>query len=172
MTNFSLSSEQNQNTAAKLARVLADTYVLYTKTQGFHWNVTGPNFHSLHELFEEQYTDLAAAVDMIAERIRGLGSFAPGSLIQLQRMATLSEEQTIPGPVEMIQQLYEGHQVVQTTIRGVLSTVESNGDASTEDMLIERLRVHEKAAWMLRAHLEQPSAAQITVHERDLSLTS
>lgn len=172
MTSFSLSTEQTQNTAAKLARVLADTYVLYTKTQGFHWNVTGPNFQALHGLFEEQYRDLAGAVDMIAERIRGLGAFAPGSLIQFQRMATLSEEQSVPGAVEMIQQLYEGHQVVQTTIRGVLSTVAETADASTEDMLIERLRVHEKAAWMLRAHLEQPTQAQATVHERNLSLTS
>tara|TARA_R110002072_G_scaffold153851_1_gene303519 strand:- start:12 stop:530 length:519 start_codon:yes stop_codon:yes gene_type:complete len=172
MTNFTLITEQSQSTAARLARVLADTYVLYTKTQGFHWNVTGPHFRALHGMFEEQYTDLAAAVDMIAERIRGLGAFAPGSLIQLQRLATLSEEQSVPGHVEMIQQLYEGHQVVQTTIREVLSTVASTGDASTEDMLVERLRVHEKTAWMLRAHLEQPIAALATVHESDLALTS
>src|SRR6266851_1208705 len=123
-----------QQIAASLSKLLADTYTLYLKTQGFHWNVTGPRFHDLHKLFEEQYNELADANDEIAERIRALGAKAPASYSEFKKLATLSEETGAPAPTEMIRQL-----------------LADNGSA---DLATQRVRAHEKAAWMLDALLQ------------------
>jgi starvation-inducible DNA-binding protein len=139
--------------AEGLAGLLADTYTLYLKTHGYHWNVTGPRFGSLHLMFEQEYLELQAAVDVIAERIRALGSFAPGSFVELARLATVPDEQAVPADQEMVRKLAEGHQAIVRIARTLLRTAEDAGDDATADLLTERIQVHEKAAWMLRSSL-------------------
>jgi starvation-inducible DNA-binding protein len=139
--------------AEGLAGLLADTYTLYLKTHGYHWNVTGPRFGSLHLMFEQEYLELQAAVDVIAERIRALGSFAPGSFVELARLATVPDEQGVPADQEMVRKLAEGHQAIVRIARTLLRTAEDAGDDATADLLTERIQVHEKAAWMLRSSL-------------------
>ena len=145
---------QREEIAAGLSRLLADTYLLYLKTHAFHWNVTGPMFATLHALFEQQYTELAAAVDEVAERIRALGPFAPGSYSQLAELASIGEERGVPRAGEMIRQLVLDNEAVTRTARQVLPLAQAAGDEATVDLLVGRLRVHEKTAWMLRALLE------------------
>ncbi|MGE0713382.1 MAG: Dps family protein [Planctomycetota bacterium] len=139
--------------AQGLGRVLADTYVLYLKTHGFHWNVTGPQFNSLHAMFETQYQELAEAVDLLAERIRALGVFAPGSYAQLSRLASIEEETGTPPANEMIRQLVGDHEALARTIRSALPEAQAAHDEGTVNLLEERLSLHEKTAWMLRALL-------------------
>jgi starvation-inducible DNA-binding protein len=134
-----------------LARLLADSYTLYLKTHGFHWNVTGPQFAALHTLFEQQYTELALAVDAIAERIRALGVFAPGSFAQFAKLATVREETGVPAAAEMVRALAADHEAVVRTARSVLPTAQKAADESSIGLLVERMTVHEKAAWMLRS---------------------
>lgn len=136
-----------------LSRVLADSYTLYLKTHNFHWNVTGPLFNTLHTMFETQYTELAAAVDEVAERIRALGEPAPGSYAQFGGLTSISEETGQPPAEEMIRQLAKGHEAVARTAREVFPVAEKAGDEPTADLLIQRMQVHEKAAWMLRSML-------------------
>jgi starvation-inducible DNA-binding protein len=140
--------------ADALAKLLSDSYVLYLKTHNFHWNVTGPMFPMLHAMFEQQYTELAAAVDQIAERIRALGHPAPGSCAQFARLSSIKEELGMPHAEAMIQQLVEGQEALTRTARKAFPVAEHAGDQVTMELLTQRLQVHEKNAWMLRTLLE------------------
>ena len=143
-----------ENLVAALSALLADSYTLYLKTHNYHWNVTGPMFTTLHTLFEEQYTDLALAVDEIAERIRTLGSPAPGSYTAFQKLATIAEETGSPGATKMIENLVADQATVTDAARAVIEVAEADGDTASADLATRRLDVHEKNAWMLRSHLE------------------
>jgi starvation-inducible DNA-binding protein len=145
---------QRQAVADGLSRLLADTYTLYLKTHSFHWNVTGPMFQTLHVMFEAQYTELAAAVDLIAERIRALGVPAPGSYAQYSELSSIDEETGVPSTEEMIRQLVGGQEAVVRTARGVFPVAEKASDQVTMDLLTQRMQVHEKTAWMLRSLLQ------------------
>jgi len=136
-----------------LAGLLADTYTLYLKTHNYHWNVTGPHFRSLHLLFEEQYNELALAVDAIAERIRTLGERAPGSYREFSEMATIEEAIGTPDAGKMVKTLAADQGKIVKTIKAVWATAEQQGDEGTIDLLSTRLAVHEKAAWMLTSSL-------------------
>jgi starvation-inducible DNA-binding protein len=137
-----------------LSRLLADTYTLYLKTHSFHWNVTGPQFNTLHTMFETQYNELALAVDLIAERIRALGFPAPGSYAQYAELTSIPEETSVPTANDMIRQLVGGQEAVVRTARSVFPVAEKAGDQPTADLLTERMNIHEKTAWMLRSMLE------------------
>ena len=139
--------------ASELGRVLADTYTLYLKTHNYHWNVTGPMFNTLHLMFEEQYNELWMAIDLVAERIRSLGEFAPGSYAQFADLTSIDEAEGVPSAEQMLADLVAGHEAVARTARGAFSTAERAGDQSTADLLTQRLQVHEKTAWMLRSML-------------------
>lgn len=141
-----------QKTAESLAHLLGDSYVLYVKTQNFHWNVTDPRFISLHEFFEEQYKELAEAVDMIAERIRALNFKAPGSMSQFLELACLSEASNDLTADAMLRQLIEDHETIANQLRPWIPETQKLKDEGSADLFIERLRAHEKAAWMLRSH--------------------
>jgi starvation-inducible DNA-binding protein len=140
--------------AAGLGRVLADSTVLYAKTHGFHWNVTGPMFNTLHLMFMGQYTELWNALDAIAERIRALGCPAPFGGATYGQLSSIAESQGIPAALEMVRELVLGHEAVARTIRGVMVTAEAANDQPTADLLTQRLQIHEKTAWMLRRLLE------------------
>ncbi len=135
-----------------LSRVLADTYTLYLKTHGYHWNVTGPHFSALHVMFEEQYRALWAATDDIAERIRALGVAAPGSGSAFAAKASIAEADGAPAAEEMIKDLAAGHERLAKTAREAFPAAESADDQPTMDLLTERMVAAEKTAWMLRAH--------------------
>jgi starvation-inducible DNA-binding protein len=137
--------------AHELSGLLADTFTLYLKTHGYHWNVIGPNFRSLHLMFEEQYVELSAAIDVLAEQIRALGQFAPGSLRAMARLATVEDEDAAPEASEMVCRLIEAHETVVRSARRVLAAAEAAGDPTTVDLVTQRLAVHEKTLWMLRA---------------------
>ena len=137
--------------AEGLSGLLADTYTLYLKTHGYHWNVTGPMFRSLHLMFEEEYVELRDAVDQIAERIRALGFFAPGSYSEFAKLTTIPEDEGTPEALDMVRRLVEGHEAVIRTARNLVDTAEAGRDVATADLATERLQVHEKTAWMLRA---------------------
>ncbi len=141
--------------AEALSRMLADTYTLYFKTHGFHWNVTGPMFNTLHAMFEVQYNELWTATDEIAERIRALGLPAPASYQQFSALATVKEEPSVPKALDMVAQLVAGHEAVARTARSAKQVAENAGDDVTVDLLNARLQVHEKTAWMLRSMLEE-----------------
>lgn len=141
-------------TTNALARLLADTYVLYVKTHGYHWNVTGPRFAELHALFETQYLELFAAVDEIAERMRALGVMAPGAQRQFLGLTALAEQgDGVPDATEMLRQLADDHATVIETAQSVLKTAEAADDATTVDLAVRRLAAHQKTLWMLRASL-------------------
>jgi starvation-inducible DNA-binding protein len=144
--------------AAGLSSLLADTFTLYLKTHNFHWNVTGPMFRTLHVMFEEQYNELWTATDLIAERIRSLGVFAPATFGEFSNLATIREEAGVPAAMQMVRQLVDGHETVARTARAVIETAEAASDAPTADLLTERLQVHEKTAWMLRSLLAEEAA--------------
>ncbi|MFC7333366.1 Dps family protein [Rhodocista pekingensis] len=148
-----LPEDARQDLAQGLARVLADTYTLLGKTHGFHWNVTGRQFHSLHEMFQEQYEDLTEAVDELAERIRALGHFAPGSLSQFLKLSEIEDEHGVPAPQEMLSQLVRDNETVTRACREVVDIAQEAGDTVTEDLMNQRMAYHEKAAWMLRASI-------------------
>ena len=148
-----IESRDKKAIAQGLCRVLADTYTLYLKTHKFHWNVQGPLFSSLHMLFEQQYSEMAIAVDDIAERIRTLGVLAPGSYREFQVLTSIPEEEHNPNAHEMVRLLAEGHETVAATIREMFDIPAELGDEPTVDMLTGRLVVHEKATWMLRSIL-------------------
>ncbi|MCF6300450.1 MAG: DNA starvation/stationary phase protection protein [Proteobacteria bacterium] len=136
-----------------LSKLLADSYTLYLKTHNYHWNVTGPMFLTLHELFEVQYTELAAAVDVIAERIRALGSFAPATLKSFAQLTTVTEELAIPTANDMIKNLLDAHEIIIKHGRSVLTHDSIQHDDVTAGLITDRLEVHEKTAWMLRSLL-------------------
>jgi starvation-inducible DNA-binding protein len=142
--------------AQGLSRLLADTYTLYLTTHNFHWNVTGPMFNTLHTMFMQQYTDLWNAVDPVAERIRALGQYAPGSYADFGRLASVPDAPAqAPKALEMVQVLVKGHEAVARTARELVPTADKAGDEPTLDLLTQRLDYHEKTAWMLRSMLEE-----------------
>lgn len=137
-----------------LSRVLADTYVLYFKTHGYHWNVTGPMFSSLHLLFETQYNELHLAADLIAERIRALGHFAPASYATYSKLTKIKEDTVaVPPALDMVKALAEGNEILAHTARQAFKAADKAGDQPTMDLLTQRMDASEKAAWMLRSHL-------------------
>ncbi len=139
-----------------LSRLLADTYTLYLTTHNFHWNVTGPMFNTLHAMFMQQYTDLWGAVDPVAERIRALGHYAPGSYAAFGTLASVPDAPgEPPKALEMVRILVKGHEAVARTARELVPTVDKAGDEPTMDLLTQRLDFHEKTAWMLRSMLEE-----------------
>jgi starvation-inducible DNA-binding protein len=140
--------------AKGLSKLLADSYTLYLKTHNYHWNVTGPMFNTLHLMFEQQYTELATAVDLIAERIRALGHTAPGSYKAYASLTSIKEEEGVPDAKEMIKQLVLGQEAVTRTARELFPTVDAASDEPTADLLTQRMQVHEKNAWMLRSLLD------------------
>jgi starvation-inducible DNA-binding protein len=151
--DMGIDDSQRLAIAEGLSRLLADTYTLYLKTHNFHWNVTGPQFNSLHLMFEGQYTELALAVDLIAERIRALGVAAPGSYTAFARLASVSEADGIPSAEDMVRILAADQLVVVRTARSVFPLADAAHDEPTADLLTQRMQVHEKTAWMLRANL-------------------
>ncbi|HEX5042293.1 MAG TPA: DNA starvation/stationary phase protection protein [Candidatus Polarisedimenticolaceae bacterium] len=144
----------DQKVVDELSKLLANSYTLYLKTQNYHWNVTGPMFTTLHTLFETQYTELAAAVDEVAERIRALGSFAPGSLGAFSKLAAVEEETGRPPAKDMIRNLATDQDTVSRSARAVIEAAEKNGDQASVDLATRRQEAHQKNAWMLRSHLE------------------
>jgi starvation-inducible DNA-binding protein len=153
--NIGINDKDRKKIAEGLSRLLADTYTLYLKTHNFHWNVTGPMFNTLHLMFEGQYTELALAVDSIAERIRALGVFAPGSYREFGKLSTIPEADGIPSAEEMISQLVQGQEAVVRTAREIFPLTDNANDEPTADLLTQRMQIHEKTAWMLRAMLGQ-----------------
>jgi len=152
--DIGISAKDRAAISEGLARLLADTYTLYLKTHNFHWNVTGPLFNTLHLMFEQQYNELALAVDLIAERIRALGFPAPGSYAAYARLSSIPESEGTPAAEEMIRELVEGQEAVVRTARSVFPVVEGANDEPTADLLTQRMQVHEKTAWMLRSMLQ------------------
>jgi starvation-inducible DNA-binding protein len=139
-----------------LSRLLADTYTLYLTTHNFHWNVTGPQFNTLHTMFMAQYTELWNAVDPIAERIRSLGFMAPGSYAAFGKLSCLADAPATPPKAgRMVEMLAKGHETVARTAREVFELADKASDQPTADLLTQRMDIHEKTAWMLRALLEE-----------------
>lgn len=153
--DIGISKKDRKTIAEGLSKLLADTYTLYLKTHNFHWNVEGPMFNTLHLMFETQYNELALAVDAIAERIRALGHPAPGSYAAYSKLSTIKEETGVPKAEDMIKQLVEGQEAVARTARAVFPAADKAADEPTADLLTQRLQIHEKTAWMLRALLSK-----------------
>jgi starvation-inducible DNA-binding protein len=145
--------KNRQRIADGLSKVLADTYTLYLKTHSFHWNVEGPMFNTLHQMFMTQYTELWTALDAIAERIRSLGFPAPGTNSEFAKLTSIEETPGQPEAMKMVALLVKGHEAVARTTRGVFPLAEEAGDEATADLLTQRLQIHEKTAWMLRSLL-------------------
>lgn len=152
--NIGISAQDRESIAAGLSRLLADSYTLYLKTHNYHWNVTGPQFSTLHTLFEAHYTELAQAVDLIAERIRTLGPRAPGSYREFAALSSTDEDTDAPSADEMVRRLVEGQEAVVRTARSIFPVAEAANDEPTADLLTQRMQIHEKNAWMLRSLLE------------------
>jgi starvation-inducible DNA-binding protein len=158
--NIGIDEKHRETIAEHLSRVLADTHLLYLKTHFYHWNVTGPMFSSLHLLFEKQYIELHEAVDMIAERIRALGHFAPGTHTVLAKLSTIPEDTDsgVPDALTMIRNLMTGHEALSRSVRAAFKAAEAGDDQATMDRMIERMEASDMAAWMLRSHLETPKS--------------
>jgi len=137
-----------------LSRLLADSYTLYLKTHNFHWNVKGPMFTTLHGLFMTQYSELALAVDEIAERIRAIGAPAPGSYAAFAKLTQIQESESVPAATEMVEQLAADQDAVARSASAVFAAAQAADDEVSADLAIQRMQVHEKNAWMLRSHLE------------------
>jgi starvation-inducible DNA-binding protein len=152
--NIGINEEDRKTIAQGLGRFLADTYTLYLMTHNFHWNVKGPMFNTLHQMFETQYTELALAVDNIAERIRALGFPAPGTYAEFVKLTSIKEISGQPSAEQMIRHLVEGQEAVVRTARSIFPAVEKASDEPTADLLTQRMQLHEKTAWMLRSLLE------------------
>jgi starvation-inducible DNA-binding protein len=151
--NTGISQEDRQSIADALSRLLADSYTLYLKTHNYHWNVTGPQFNTLHLMFEGQYTELATAIDEIAERIRALGIRAPGSYREYAELTSIEEGDGSETAEEMIRQLAIGQETVVRTARAAFPAADAAHDEPTADLLTQRMQLHEKNAWMLRSML-------------------
>jgi starvation-inducible DNA-binding protein len=151
--DIGISTQDRAAIAQGLSKLLADSYTLYLKTHNFHWNVTGPMFNTLHLMFETQYTELATAVDLIAERLRALGVPAPGSYADFARLSSIKDAQGVPKAEDMIRELVAGQEAVVRTARAVFPLVEKASDEPSADLLTQRMQVHEKNAWMLRSML-------------------
>jgi len=151
--DIGINTKQREQIADGLKVLLADSYTLYLQTHNFHWNVTGPQFRELHLMFEEQYNELALAVDLIAERIRTLGVYAPGTYKEFAKLSNIKETDGIPASADMITILTKGHEQVVKSCREVLKPAQEADDESTASLVSDRMRLHEKTAWMLRSML-------------------
>lgn len=151
--NIGIEEKERANIAEGLSRLLADTYTLYLQTHNFHWNVTGPMFQTLHLMFETQYTELALAVDLIAERIRALGFPAPGTYAEFGQISSIKEESGVPSAEKMIEILVQGQEAIVRTARSIFDVADAAHDEPTADLLTQRMQIHEKTAWMLRSLL-------------------
>ena len=151
--NIGIEEKDRKKIAEGLSRLLADTYTLYLQTHNFHWNVTGPMFQTLHLMFETQYTELALAVDLIAERIRALGFPAPGTYAEFAELSSIKEERGVPSAEKMIEILVQGQEAIVRTARSIFEVVDAAHDEPTADLLTQRMQIHEKTAWMLRSLL-------------------
>ncbi len=149
--DIGIDEKDRKEIASGLSKLLADTYTLYLKTHNFHWNVTGPMFQTLHLMFETQYTELADAVDLIAERIRALGFPAPGTYREFSELTSIQESRGALPAEKMIEVLVQGQEAVVRTARSVFPIVDRVHDEPTADLLTNRMQVHEKTAWMLRS---------------------
>ena len=149
--DIGINAAAREEIAEGLKRLLADSYTLYLQTHNFHWNVTGPQFRELHLMFEEHYTELATAVDDIAERIRTLDVPAPGTYKAFAALSSIEEVEGVPSAAEMVDRLTQGHEQVVKTSRAVLKLAQDAEDESTAALVSDRMRIHEKTAWMLRA---------------------
>lgn len=152
--DIGIPEDKRKNIAGGLSKLLADSYTLYLKTHNYHWNVTGPMFQTLHLMFETQYTELALAVDLIAERIRSLGFPAPGTYTEFAKLTSVKEKVGTVKAEDMIRDLIDGQETVVRTARSVFEAVEDAADEATADLLTQRMQLHEKTAWMLRSLLE------------------
>jgi len=153
--DIGISKKDRQKIAEGLSGLLADSYTLYLMTHNFHWNVKGPMFNTLHQMFMTQYTEQWTALDQIAERIRALGFPAPGTYTEFTRLATIQEVEGQPKALEMVAHLVAGQEAVARTARGLFPLVDKANDQPTADLITQRLEVHEKTAWMLRSLLEE-----------------
>jgi starvation-inducible DNA-binding protein len=151
--DIGIPEKSRKKIAEGLGHLLADTYTLYLKTHNYHWNVTGPHFQTLHLMFEQQYNELALAVDTVAERIRALGEPAPGTYKAYAKLTSIKEVDGVPEAMEMVKDLVKGHEAVVRTTRELLPLADEAKDESTLNVLTDRLEVHEKTAWMLRSLL-------------------
>ena len=149
--NIGISDQDRQAVAQQLKCLLADTYSLYLQSHNFHWNVTGPQFNQLHLMFEEHYTEMAVAVDDIAERIRSLGVVAPGTYSEFAQLSNVEEVSGVPSANEMVTILTRGHELIVKTCRSALKIAQAADDESSSALISDRMRVHEKTAWMLRS---------------------
>ena len=153
--DIGIADEARKEIGEGISRLLADSYSLYLKTHNFHWNVTGPMFQTLHLMFETQYNELALAVDLIAERIRSLGEFAPGSYSRYSELSSIEEENGVPSAEQMIAQLLSDHETIIRSIRSIFPITERSNDESTADLLTQRMQIHEKTAWMHRSLIDK-----------------
>ena len=153
--NTGIPAEQRSAIVQALSRLLADTYVLYLKTHSFHWNVEGPMFQTLHQMFMEQYTETWNAIDLIAERIRSLGEYAPGTYREYAKLTRIKETEGVPRAEEMVKLLIEGQEAVVRTAREALEVADEANDQPTLDLLTQRMQIHEKNAWMSRSLLKK-----------------
>ena len=149
--DIGITAEDRKHIAEGLKKLLADSYTLYLQTHNFHWNVTGPKFRELHLMFEEHYTELATAVDDVAERIRTRDVVAPGTYQEFARLSSIAEIQGVPAADDMVTILTQGHEQVVKTAREALKLAQQCDDESTIALVSDRMRIHEKTAWMLRA---------------------
>lgn len=151
--NIGIKEKDRKKITQGLSYLLADTYTLYLTTHNFHWNVTGPMFQTLHLMFETQYNELWMATDAIAERIRSLGEYAPGSYHEFAKLTSIQEPDAVPTARNMIERLVDGHETVARTARSVFPAADAASDEATADLLTQRIQIHEKTAWMLRSLL-------------------
>lgn len=152
--NIGISAKDRASVAGELSKMLADSYTLYLMTHNFHWNVTGPMFNTLHDMFMTQYSEEWTALDQIAERIRALGHYAPGTYAQYAKLSSIAEPKDVPVAEDMIRLLVSGNESVAQTARAAFAHAEAANDQPTADLLTQRLDVHEKNAWMLRSLLQ------------------
>jgi starvation-inducible DNA-binding protein len=150
-----ISAKDRAAIANGLSKLLADTYVLYLKTHNFHWNVEGPMFQTLHLMFMEQYVETWNAIDLVAERIRSLGHYAPGTYKEYLGLARVKETPGVPKAEQMIKLLIEGQEAVVKTARELVPLADKGNDEPTLDLVTQRMQVHEKNAWMLRSLLKK-----------------
>lgn len=153
--DIGISEKDRKEVAHGLSKLLADTYTLYLKTHNFHWNVEGPMFQTLHIMFMGQYTEMWNALDLLAERIRALGHYAPGTYTEFAKLSSIKESKSIPKALKMVEELILGHEAVIKTTRQVFHAAEAAKDQTTMDVLTQRLDIHEKTTWMLRSLLKK-----------------
>lgn len=151
--DIGLKDEAREELAGALRALLAETYALYNKTHGYHWNVTGPRFNELHAMFMAQYTELWTALDVIAERIRALGHFAPGSSGEMVRDASIKADNGVPEATEMLKNLAAGHETISRVAKAGLKIAEMHGDPVSADLFTQRADIAEKTAWMVRSSI-------------------